>query len=115
MKMAGLLPLFLLLQLFALNSYAGEGRGDFLGGFDDNTKYILIRLHRLGLANRLRAIADWYQIAVSSHRHLLVSWLPTYDCNATFIELFVDGPDGIIYYRPDIVSLSHIAIYANYS
>jgi hypothetical protein len=28
-------------------------------------------------------------------RTLLVSWKPTFDCNATFFELFDDGPPGL--------------------
>ena len=46
----------------------------------DENKYIVLQISRLGLGNRLRSIADWYQIAVISERHLLVSWVPTADC-----------------------------------
>ena len=46
-------------------------------------KYIVLKISRLGLANRLRSLADWYSISVVSNRSLLVSWEPTLDCNIT--------------------------------
>jgi hypothetical protein len=55
----------------------------------------VIILNRLGLANRLRSIADWHQIALMSNRELIVSWQPTTDCNATFMDLFESGPPGL--------------------
>ena len=55
-------------------------------------RMIVLIISRLGLANRLRAVADWYQIATISDRTLLVSWEATPDCNAEFTDLFVDGP-----------------------
>ena len=58
---------------------------------DDGGKYILLLVSRLGLANRLRTMADWHQIAVYSNRTLLVSWESTVDCNASFTDLFVSG------------------------
>lgn len=55
---------------------------------------IVVIISRLGLANRLRSLADWYQIALMSNRELLVSWEPTWDCNAKFDDLFVEAPPG---------------------
>ena len=57
-------------------------------------RYLVVRLHRLGLANRLRSMADLHLIATSSNRHMLISWLPTIDCNASFLDLFVSGMEG---------------------
>jgi hypothetical protein len=57
-------------------------------------RMIVVIVSRLGLANRLRSLADWYQIASMSGRELLVSWEPTGDCNAKLEDLFVDGPPG---------------------
>jgi hypothetical protein len=52
----------------------------------------IIQIERLGLANRLRTIADTHQIAVLTNRILLVSWVPTAECNISFLDLFEDGP-----------------------
>jgi hypothetical protein len=58
-------------------------------------KQIVLHLSRLGLANRLRTIADWYAIAVKSHRHFLVVWDVTKDCSAKYGDLFASGPEGL--------------------
>lgn len=63
----------------------------FFRGLDQERLIVLI-ISRLGLANRLRSLANWYQIALMSDRTLLVSWEPTLDCNAKFTDLFIDGP-----------------------
>ena len=63
---------------------------------DSNKRYLIVRIHRLGLANRLRCMADWYQIAARANRHLLVSWAATPDCNISFPELFIGGSEGWI-------------------
>jgi hypothetical protein len=47
------------------------------------------------LANRLRAIADWYVISMLSDRILLVSWTKDAQCNIKFNELFETVPNGI--------------------
>ena len=60
-----------------------------------SSRSLVIILNRLGLANRLRSIADWHQIALLSNRDLIVSWQPTSDCNATFMDLFESGPPGL--------------------
>lgn len=58
----------------------------------EQERYLVLVISRLGLANRLRSLANWYQIASMSDRTLLVSWEPTLDCNAKFTDLFIDGP-----------------------
>jgi len=60
-----------------------------------SNKHLVLLLSRLGLANRLRAMADWHQIAMESGRHLTVSWEPTWDCNASFWDLFEAVPAGM--------------------
>lgn len=56
-------------------------------------RYIVLHLTSLGLANRLRTIADFHTIALYSHRTLLLSWVPSIDCNVSFLELFQSGPE----------------------
>ena len=51
-------------------------------------KYLLLLVPKLGLANRLRSIADWYAIAISSGRTLLVNWEVSRECNARFSDFF---------------------------
>jgi hypothetical protein len=55
-------------------------------------RYLVLQLERLGMANRLRVLADWYRLAQLSNRHLLLSWVPSFDCNISFSELFLEGP-----------------------
>eukprot|EP01041_Mallomonas_annulata_P008423 gene8423-17367_t len=59
---------------------------------DTNVRYLVLQISRLGLANRLRSMADWYVISTISSRTLLVSWEATIDCNITFPEIFNTGP-----------------------
>lgn len=74
----------------ALNStYPSEAKFYFTDS--SSTSYIVLIISRLGLANRLRSLADWYVIAEQSNRKLLVSWEPTLDCNALLSELIVSG------------------------
>ena len=80
----------LLSNQFKIGSSYQVGNPFFDDEYDDG-KYILLLVSRLGLANRLRTMADWHQIAVSSNRTLLVSWESTIDCNASFTDLFVSG------------------------
>ena len=47
-------------------------------------RYLVLIMARFGLANRLRAMADWYAVALRSQRRMLVAWRPTNECNATF-------------------------------
>ena len=60
-----------------------------------NKRYLILLVSRLGLANRLRSIADWHQIALLSDRSLLVAWQASADCNALFTDLFESVPKGI--------------------
>ena len=60
----------------------------------DDDRYIVLQIYRLGLANRLRAIADWYLIGSMSNRKLLVSWEATGECNAEFQYLFSSVPEN---------------------
>lgn len=62
-------------------------------GQDD--RYIVLLIDHLGLANRLRSIADWFVVASLTKRRLVVSWRATYDCNAAFTDLFAQWPDGL--------------------
>ena len=54
----------------------------------EDKKFLVLFITSLGLANRLRAIADWYIISRASNRHLILSWQPTLECNAEFADLF---------------------------
>lgn len=67
----------------------------FFDGYNSDDKYLVLIINRLGLANRLRAVADWYQIAGITNRKLLVSWEPTLDCYAKFTDLFDAGPERL--------------------
>jgi hypothetical protein len=66
-----------------------------LPAYSSSERYIVVLIARLGLANRLRSLADWYQVAVISNRTLLVAWQATHDCNAQFTELFESGPERL--------------------
>lgn len=59
---------------------------------DVNQKYLLVNFQKLGLANRLRSLADWYSVARLVDRHMIISWKPTLDCNIKFEELFESIP-----------------------
>ena len=60
-----------------------------------NGRFLLLAMERLGLANRLRTMADWYGVATNTNRTLVVSWRPTADCNIDFYELFEHGAPGL--------------------
>ena len=64
----------------------------FASSISSSERYLVLNLERLGLANRLRAMADWYHLADISNRKLLLSWLPSAECNVSFLDLFQDGP-----------------------
>jgi hypothetical protein len=51
-------------------------------------RFIILFLHALGLANRLRVLASAVQLAEEAQRTLYVSWKATKSCNATYFELF---------------------------
>ena len=55
-------------------------------------RFIVVRVSRLGLANRLRTLADWYNIAVTQNRTLVVNWIPAVDCNVMLTDLFESEP-----------------------
>jgi len=87
-----MLTRLLWLSLWLLCCYAQfDFSKEFFGERDDK-RYLVLLVHRLGLANRLRTIADWYAIARLSDRTLLVSWKPTEDCNVKFTDLYESGP-----------------------
>ena len=65
------------------------------GNTTSDKRYLIILISRLGLANRLRSIADWHQIALLSGRSLLVAWQANADCNALFTDLFESVPRGV--------------------
>ena len=70
--------------------------GEFITSLQSTTnkkRYLILAIGRLGLANRLRSIADWYHIAALSDRTLLVVWLATSDCNILFTDLFESVPE----------------------
>ena len=54
----------------------------------NNNRCIVLLLRRLGLANRLGSLADWYLVARTTNRKLIVSWTPSPDLNASFDKLF---------------------------
>ena len=92
MFMLLLLLLLLLLLMFVLST-VGDGE-ERTADISSGQRYLVVRLHRLGLANRLRSMADFHLIAASTDRHMLISWSPTLDCNASFPDLFVSGITG---------------------
>ncbi|KAJ1460603.1 hypothetical protein M885DRAFT_509668 [Pelagophyceae sp. CCMP2097] len=49
---------------------------------------LIASIHRLGLANRLRALASASALAVDSDMELYVDWRPSSGCNATLEDLF---------------------------
>ena len=118
---------FMALGCLAINISPSD-EAEFFAGMGSQRMTVLI-ISRLGLANRLRAVADWYQIATISNRMLLVSWEPTVDCNAKFTDLFIDGPPNFkimhehvprddlgVKHIADIaanLNISHRAIYEN--
>ena len=98
-----MVPALLLLLVVALAVRSGLGEQAekqasgalFPGaGFDAPRRSLVLIISRLGFANRVRAMADWHQLARFSGRELIVSWEPTLDCNATFSDLFQAGPPG---------------------
>lgn len=60
-----------------------------------NARYLVLILSRLGLANRMGALADWYHIALLTKRQLILSWEPSYDCNITFLDVFESVPSNL--------------------
>lgn len=85
--------LIFLLSLYVVLAISPYEESQFFADREPE-RMIVVIISRLGLANRLRSLADWYQIASMSGRTLLVSWQPTTDCNAKFTDLFIDGPQN---------------------
>jgi hypothetical protein len=61
----------------------------------EQNRYIVVHFESLGLGNRLRSLSDWYNIGKMSNREILLSWVPSADCNASFLDLFQSGPNGM--------------------
>lgn len=79
------------LLFFQLNDLIHSISNAFFEDVDFEEKYLIVVLTRLGLANRLRTLSDWYNIALIQNRTMLVNWVPTLDCNAYFTDLFEVG------------------------
>jgi hypothetical protein len=67
-----------------------------------NEKYIVFRLERLGLMNRIRSMVDWYLVAKLLGRKLIVNWKPSFDCNVEFNDLFEAAPKDVLILKHDI-------------
>ena len=99
--------LFLLpMLLFAF--FLHRIRSLFFDGADMDERFIIAKVSRLGLANRLRTLADWYNIAVVHNRTLLVNWIPAGDCNVMLTELFESGPKEKFESRRVVVYIGYI-------
>ena len=83
---------FLFLPFYIFLLYLPQLRSSFFDGADMDERFIVVKVSRLGLANRLRTLADWYNIAVTQNRTLLVNWIPAADCNVMLTDLFESGP-----------------------
>ncbi|KAJ1432033.1 hypothetical protein B484DRAFT_35638 [Ochromonadaceae sp. CCMP2298] len=92
--MLPLLLLVLTLCAAALLAQPGISAAEEAAFFRDlpDERYIVLILSKLGMANRLRSMADWYHVASLSNRTLLVSWEAARGCNAKFSDLFESGP-----------------------
>ena len=69
---------------------------------------LVVHLSRLGLANRLRSIADWFNIATISRRFLIVIWDVTDDCKAGFHELFMESQSLVVIDNYDGTTIEEI-------
>ena len=69
--------------------------GSVAGQFSANQRYIVLILSRLGFANRMHSIVDWYQVALESNRSLIVSWEANPDLNIEFHELYKEIPKNM--------------------
>ena len=61
--------------------YPGLG----LDGMPD-TRFLIVAIHTLGLANRLRALASAVQVSQDSNRRLILHWGKSEGCGAHFEE-----------------------------
>lgn len=93
-----MLRIFCLLAIFWQKIFSQEDSHHSLflhsSSLSSSKRYLILHLDRLGLGNRLRSLADWYHVAGLSNRILLLSWVPTVECNVTFDELFENGPSN---------------------
>jgi len=85
------MKILVILLLFVLNDMIHSMLNTFFDGADFEEKYLIVVLTRLGLANRLRTLSDWYNIAIIQNRTMLVNWIPSLDCNVHFTDLFEVG------------------------
>jgi hypothetical protein len=90
-----LLVFFLLIESFKISDGNLEDIASLYPEYfsADDGRYLVLIIETLGLANRLRAMADWYIIARQTSRELIVSWRATDDCNAAYTDLFIGGPN----------------------
>jgi hypothetical protein len=71
---------------------------------------IVLVLESMGLANRLRAVADWFVVAKSSNRKLLLVWQRSTECNASFDDLFVSWPEQLLLWAPAASNIIDIEV-----
>lgn len=88
----------ILCQLLVISSFYVkiEEFRSILEGNGFGKKYLIVIIERLGLANRLRTLADWNLIATVSDRNLIVSWHRTIDCNVSLSDLFDALPPNVL-------------------
>lgn len=92
MKIMSALTIVLVTLIFISIQLSATDEKHFFSNFQPDQRYIVLIISRLGLANRLRSLADWHTVSLLSNRTLLVSWAATVDCNATFQSLFEAAP-----------------------
>ena len=73
---------------------------------DPNLNYLVILIDRLGLANRLRIIAGFHSIAIFTNSTLVVIWVKSDECGASYSDLFEKSPINMIVHDIDI-NVSH--------
>lgn len=79
--------MFLIFLFFGILSW---GFASFNFDLHAGGKYIVLPVHRLGMANRLRIISSIYSISRSTRRKLIVVWNPSFECSAAFGALFMN-------------------------
>ena len=83
---------------------------------------LIVAIHSLGLANRLRVLATAFMVAQDTGRALVLSWVPDVACGAGFTELFKtpsEWPgafqDAIALYSGDARLLYTLVAHVNWS
>jgi hypothetical protein len=71
---------------------------------DEENRFLVVIVERLGLGNRLRTLADWYVISLLSNRKLIVSWKPSIECNISFADLFDEVPKNVFVFNNPVSS-----------